>query len=261
MVRDLSVDSTVCRTQQHAAGAPQAGRPAEGTTERCVHRARRSRAGTLARWVHHQAPPGHRAGSETHSIVVTAGQCGDSPQFEPRVPRVGPGRPRVHPDRVRADKAYASRRNRTYLRRRGSAAPSRTRPTTSATVARLPRWPSAEVRPGGLRGQARGRVRHQPPQKTPGPLHQIRQARSPLRSTSAVRRSSGTTASPDRPAPLSRPVGASQANLTEVLGLRTNAEISRPASAAPTTPAGTSHFLTSPPSTPPWRAGPQWGRS
>lgn len=31
----------------------------------------------------------------------------------------GPGRPRVRPDRVRADKAYASRRNRACLRRRG----------------------------------------------------------------------------------------------------------------------------------------------
>nr|WP_235032274.1 transposase [Actinacidiphila yanglinensis] len=36
-----------------------------------------------------------------------------------RVPRLGPGRPRVRPDRVRADKAYASRKNRAYLRRRG----------------------------------------------------------------------------------------------------------------------------------------------
>ncbi|KEG44422.1 transposase [Streptomyces griseorubens] len=58
------------------------------------------------------------------SIVVTAGQRGDSPQFEAvlervHVPRVGPGRPRVRPDRVRADRAYASRMNRAYLRRRG----------------------------------------------------------------------------------------------------------------------------------------------
>lgn len=35
------------------------------------------------------------------------------------MPRLGPDRPRVHPNRVRADKAYASRKNRTYLRRRG----------------------------------------------------------------------------------------------------------------------------------------------
>jgi hypothetical protein len=39
------------------------------------------------------------------SIVVTAGQCGDSPQFEPvldkvRVPRMGPGRPRTRPDQL-----------------------------------------------------------------------------------------------------------------------------------------------------------------
>ncbi|WP_019980598.1 transposase [Streptomyces sp. 16-176A] len=57
-------------------------------------------------------------------IVVTAGQRGDAPQFEPvlekvRVPRIGPGRSRVRPDRVRADKAYASQKNRAYLRRHG----------------------------------------------------------------------------------------------------------------------------------------------
>jgi transposase len=56
--------------------------------------------------------------------VITAGQRGDSPQFEPvleaiRVPRIGLGRPRKRPDRVRADKAYDSRANRSYLRRRG----------------------------------------------------------------------------------------------------------------------------------------------
>ncbi|MEU6773777.1 transposase [Streptomyces sp. NPDC046759] len=58
------------------------------------------------------------------SIVITAGQRGDSPQFEAvlgriRVPRLGSGRPRTRPRRVRADKAYASRKNRAYLRRRG----------------------------------------------------------------------------------------------------------------------------------------------
>ncbi len=57
-------------------------------------------------------------------MVITAGQRGDSPQFEPvleaiRVPRLGLGRPRKRPDRVRADKAYDSRKNRAYLRRRG----------------------------------------------------------------------------------------------------------------------------------------------
>lgn len=57
------------------------------------------------------------------SIVVTAGQRGDSPQFEAVmnkicVPCIGPGRPRTRPDSVSADKAYSSRSNRRYLRRR-----------------------------------------------------------------------------------------------------------------------------------------------
>lgn len=58
------------------------------------------------------------------SLVITAGQRGDSPQFQVvlgriRVPRLGPGRPRTRPDKVRADKAYGSRANRAYLRKRG----------------------------------------------------------------------------------------------------------------------------------------------
>jgi transposase len=58
------------------------------------------------------------------AIVLTAGQRGDSPQFIPvldsiRVPRRGGGRPRIRPDRPLADKAYTSRANRAYLRRRG----------------------------------------------------------------------------------------------------------------------------------------------
>jgi transposase len=58
------------------------------------------------------------------SIVVTAGQCGDSPQFAAvlggiRVPRLGVGRPRTRPERVLADKAYSARANRALLRCRG----------------------------------------------------------------------------------------------------------------------------------------------
>jgi len=58
------------------------------------------------------------------SLLVTAGQRHDSPQFQPvleaiRVPRLGLGRPRTRPDKVLADKAYGSRANRAYLRRRG----------------------------------------------------------------------------------------------------------------------------------------------
>jgi len=44
------------------------------------------------------------------------------------VPRLGAGRPKSRPDRVLADKAYTSRANRAYLRRRGIKAtiPSKT---------------------------------------------------------------------------------------------------------------------------------------
>ncbi|MFB6892436.1 IS5 family transposase [Kitasatospora sp. NPDC056327] len=124
IVWDLSVDSTVCRAHQHAAGARkhgdlQKGLPGGIFAEPCDHGLGRPRGGFTTKL--HLAV---EQGQKPMSIVVTAGQRGDSPQFERvlervRVPRTGPGRPRVRPDRVRADKAYASRRNRAHLRRRG----------------------------------------------------------------------------------------------------------------------------------------------
>jgi len=68
---------------------------------------------------------GCEQGQKPLSIVLTAGQRGDSPQFVPvlagiRVPRPGGGgRPRTRPDRVLADKAYTSKANRAHLRNRG----------------------------------------------------------------------------------------------------------------------------------------------
>ncbi|GAA3430814.1 hypothetical protein GCM10018954_074930 [Kutzneria kofuensis] len=78
--------------------------------------------------------------------MVTAGQRGDSPQFtvvlgQIRVPRLGAGRARCRPDRVLADKAYSSRANRGYLRRRG----------IKATIAQ-PRDQAAHRRAKGSRG-------------------------------------------------------------------------------------------------------------
>ncbi len=59
-------------------------------------------------------------------FVVTAGQAADSPQFVAVLETVrvrGPvGRPRTRPGAVAADKAYSSRGNRAYLRRRGISA-------------------------------------------------------------------------------------------------------------------------------------------
>ncbi|MFJ3840605.1 transposase [Streptomyces sp. NPDC090054] len=62
-------------------------------------------------------------GQKPMSLLITAGHRHDSPYFQPvlekvRVARPGPGRPRTRPTRVRGDKAYGSRANRAYLRKR-----------------------------------------------------------------------------------------------------------------------------------------------
>ncbi|MFE0923084.1 transposase [Streptomyces nigra] len=75
----------------------------------------RSRGGCITK-IHLTCEQGQRP----LSLLVTAGQRGDSPQFTAvleaiRIPRLGLGRPRVRPTRVRADTAYSSRANRAYL--------------------------------------------------------------------------------------------------------------------------------------------------
>ncbi|MGW5851247.1 IS5 family transposase [Streptomyces sp. NPDC055254] len=121
---DVSVDSTVARAHQHAAGARKRGicsgtNLAEFAFEPADHGLGRSRGGLTTK-VHLAVEHGQKP----LSFLVTAGQRHDSPEFQPvleriRVPRVGIGRPRRRPDRVRADKTYGSRANRDYLRRRG----------------------------------------------------------------------------------------------------------------------------------------------
>ncbi|HVV12025.1 IS5 family transposase [Amycolatopsis sp.] len=130
---DVSVDSTTARAHQHAAGARKRGicRPSRlvgSAGEPADHALGRSRGGLTTK-VH----LGCEQGQKPLSILLTAGQRGDSPQFIPvldgiRVPRSDGGRPRSRPDRVLADKAYTSRGNRGYLRRRGIKAtiPSKT---------------------------------------------------------------------------------------------------------------------------------------
>ncbi|MCX5395339.1 IS5 family transposase [Streptomyces sp. NBC_00094] len=119
----VNVDSTVCRAHQQAAGAEkgdlQKEPPGGVCAEPADHGLGRSRGGLTSK-IHLAVEQGQKP----LSVVITAGQRGDSPQFEPvleaiRVPRLGLGRPRKRPDRVRADKAYDSRSNRSYLRRRG----------------------------------------------------------------------------------------------------------------------------------------------
>ncbi|MGG8409391.1 IS5 family transposase [Streptomyces sp. 12297] len=140
---DVSVDSTAVRAHQHAAGArktPPAATPqkgaARGTNQvdpvaetgrppggggpigECLGR---SRGGFTTKI--HLAADGR---CRPLAFVLTPGHHGDGPQFERvleqvSVPRIGVGRPRARPDHVLADKAYTSRKNRRYLRRRGIA--------------------------------------------------------------------------------------------------------------------------------------------
>jgi transposase len=121
---EVNVDSTICRAHQHAAGARRDGAgqkeaPGGVATEPDDHGLGRSRGGFTTK-IHLACEQGQRP----LSLLVTAGHRHDSPQFQPvleaiRVPRTGRGRPRSRPDKVRADKAYGSRANRAYLRRRG----------------------------------------------------------------------------------------------------------------------------------------------
>jgi hypothetical protein len=119
---DVSVDSTVSRAHQHAAGArtrPQLQKEPPGGVEPADHALGRSRGGLTTK-LHLSCEQGQKP----LSMLLTGGQRGDSPQFIPvlegiRVPRLSDGRPRTRPDRVLADKAYTSHANRDYLRRRG----------------------------------------------------------------------------------------------------------------------------------------------
>ncbi|MFD4833966.1 transposase [Streptomyces uncialis] len=124
IIWDVNVDSTICRAHQHAAGAqrnsqaqkePPGGKRAEPDD----HGLGRSH-GSWTTKTHLACGQGQKPSS----LLFTAGQRGDSPQFRAvleaiRVPRVGLGRPRVRPLRVRGDKAYSSCANRAPLRRRG----------------------------------------------------------------------------------------------------------------------------------------------
>ncbi|WP_374210926.1 IS5 family transposase [Streptomyces sp. MCA2] len=106
----VSVDSTVVRAHQHAAGARKGGLrvPALG----------RSRGGLTSK-IHLACD----ATGRPLAFTVTGGNSNDCTQFTAvmdaiRVPRVGPGRPQVRPAHVLGDKGYSSRAIRTWLRRR-----------------------------------------------------------------------------------------------------------------------------------------------
>ncbi|WP_093471594.1 MULTISPECIES: IS5 family transposase [unclassified Streptomyces] len=119
----VSVDSTVCRAHQQAAGAhhrlPRVlgrwRRPAEHRPDEALGRSR----GGLTTKIHLASDGSCRP----LAVLVTPGQWGDAPQLikvldRVRVRRPTGGHPRTRPDHVCGDKAYSSRGNRRYLRRR-----------------------------------------------------------------------------------------------------------------------------------------------
>ncbi|MER7214095.1 IS5 family transposase [Streptomyces eurythermus] len=111
----VSVDSTIVRAHQHAAGARKKGAPAGEPADHAIGRSR----GGLTTKIHLAAD----ARCRPLAFVLTAGQAGDAPAFTDvmahlRVPRRR-GRPRTRPDMVLADKAYSSRAIRSHLRKRG----------------------------------------------------------------------------------------------------------------------------------------------
>ena len=111
----VSVDSMISRAHVHAAGA-RTDSSERIPNEPADHALGRSRGGWSTKT--HVAIDQHRG---VLAFLLTAGQCGDSPEMIPvleaiTVPRPGPGRPRCRPDRVLADKAYSSRANRDWLR-------------------------------------------------------------------------------------------------------------------------------------------------
>ncbi|WP_419248638.1 IS5 family transposase [Streptomyces melanogenes] len=121
---EVSVDSTVCRAHQHAAGARKRGLTSGGTvpdglgSEPEDHAIGRSRGGLTTK-IHLAVD----ASFHVLAAVITAGQRGDAPVFTEvmdriRVSRPGGGHPRTRPGHLLADRAYSSRQIRAYLRRR-----------------------------------------------------------------------------------------------------------------------------------------------
>ncbi|WP_405887135.1 IS5 family transposase [Streptomyces longwoodensis] len=105
----VALDSTIVRAHQHAGGQ-------RGLEERGLGRSR----GGLTTKIHLACDGRGRP----LAFTVTAGTRNDCTQAETvidkiRVTRPGPGRPRVRPERVVADKGYSARTFRAYLRRRG----------------------------------------------------------------------------------------------------------------------------------------------
>lgn len=106
---DVRADSTIARHINTPPG------PARSPSCRRKGRVGRGRAGRscsrlVAGWLDQKLHLAGEQGRKPLSMLLTGGQCHDSPQFirvlaRIRVPRPDGGRPRTRPDRVLADKA------------------------------------------------------------------------------------------------------------------------------------------------------------
>ncbi|MFC4537146.1 IS5 family transposase [Sphaerisporangium dianthi] len=118
----FSIDSTISRAHQHAAGARKGGTTAGRSNTKQSQRRQalgRSRGGLTTKL--HMITEARGLPMTLH---LTAGNVVDCTAFEAvmaklRLPRIGAGRPRSRPDRLIGDKGYSSKKIRTYLRRRG----------------------------------------------------------------------------------------------------------------------------------------------
>ena len=114
----ISVDSSVVRAQQHAAGARKRGRTATVNALAVEGEGRGRSHGGLGTKIHLAVD---RRGRPLR-VPLTPGQAGDNSRPPPldgiRVARVRPGRPRSRPEMVIADKAYSHPATRQALRDR-----------------------------------------------------------------------------------------------------------------------------------------------
>ncbi|MFH8347302.1 IS5 family transposase [Streptomyces sp. NPDC018045] len=119
----VSVDSASSRAHQHATGARTAApciperrsQPVQHDPDEALGRSR----GGLTCKIHVAGEGGRRP----LAFVITPGQWGNAQQLIPvleriRVPRPAGGQTQTRPDHLGGDKAYSSRRNSRYLRRR-----------------------------------------------------------------------------------------------------------------------------------------------
>jgi transposase len=132
----FSIDSSSVRAHQHAAGArKKGGCTTEWVEDLAVDREAlgRSRGGLTSK-IHLAVD----ARGLPMSVILSPGQAGDNPQLLPLLDQIAvgrdrPGRPRTHPDRVLADKAYSHPSTRAAMRARGIAFTS---PERSDQIAR-----------------------------------------------------------------------------------------------------------------------------